>query len=232
MSRVFRFAFVGLAVAGLGSVANAQVCAGTPSFSVGSARLGASMLIGDNAKAYGVQGALGAHKGWFLSGDYSHAKDDNSDGSSNAGGATIGYEWSVNTTKSVEFCPMVGVQAQNGSLIGLHPTAPNDPQNTLDWHFGGALGWVATQSGDMMVIPSIGAAIVARSYKSTIVMQGQPNPNTTETFGQVTGAIGFVLKTQWTISPMVQVPLSETNGKTAYGVAVSYNFNLPKHGHI
>ncbi|HUX34188.1 MAG TPA: hypothetical protein VMV51_10000 [Gemmatimonadaceae bacterium] len=231
MSRVFRFALVGLAMAGVASVANAQACVGMPSFSVGSARVGGNMLIGDNAKSYGAEAALGSHNGLFVVGNYSHAKDDNSDGSSNAGGATLGYEYTVNAENQVQFCPMVGVNVQTGSLVGLTPM-PNHPQNTLDWHVGGSLGWTASESSSMSVIPAIGAAFVGRSYKAKIVTQGAANPSTTDSFGLVTASIGFVFNKRCTIAPMVQVPVSELNGKTAYGVAVSYNFNLPKALHM
>jgi len=231
MSRMFRFALIGLAMAGVASVANAQACVGMPSFSVGSARVGGNMLIGDNAKSYGAEAALGSHNGLFVVGNYSHAKDDNSDGSSNGGGATLGYEYTMNAENHVQFCPMVGVNVQTGSLVGLTPM-PNDPQNTLDWHVGGSLGWTASESSSMSVIPAIGAAFVGRSYKSKIVTLGQANPTTTDSFGLVTASIGFVFNKRCTIAPMVQVPVSELNGKTAYGVAVSYNFNLPSALHM
>ncbi|HVA58222.1 MAG: hypothetical protein WBQ26_13425 [Gemmatimonadaceae bacterium] len=231
MSRLFRTAIVGLAVAGLASVANAQVCVGTPSFSTGSARVGGSVLIGDQSKAYGGQLALGTYHNFFAVGNYSHAKDDNSDGSSNAGGGSLGYEWAVGGGSSVEICPIVGVTAQSGSLVGMTPY-PNLPQNTLDLNFGGSLGWTASESSSMSVIPAIGASLVARSFKSKIVTQGAANPTTSESFGLVTATIGFVFNKRCTISPMVQVPVSETNGKTSYGVAVSYNFNLPKALHM
>lgn len=232
MSRMSRFALAGLAVVGFASVANAQVCAGTPSFSTGSARLGGNALIGQNAKAYGVQLALGEHRGWFVSGNWSYAKNDTSaGGSSNAGGGTLGYDWALNPEKTVAICPMVGVQAQEGSVVGLTPM-PNDPQNTLDVNVGGALGWVASQSESMEVIPSISAAYVARSSKAKIVQQGLPTPSTTDNFGLISATIGFVFNKRCTISPMVQIPVSELNGKVAYGVAASYNFNLPKWLHM
>lgn len=227
MSRMSRFALAGLAVVGLASAANAQVCVGTPSFSTGSARLGGNALIGQNAKAYGVQLALGEHRGWFVSGNWSYAKNDTSaGGSSNAGGGAIGYDYALNAEKTVAICPMVGVQAQEGSVVGLTPM-PNNPQNTLDVNVGGALGWVASQSESMEVIPSVAAAYVARSYKAKIVQQGLPTPSTTDNFGLISATVGFVFNKRCTISPMVQIPVSETNGKVAYGVAASYNFNLP-----
>ncbi len=226
-----RFALAGLAVVGLASVANAQVCVGTPSFSTGSARVGGTAVIGQNAKAYGAQLALGEHRGWFVSGNWNYAKDDHTNGSANAGGAAVGYDYALNPAKTVALCPMVGVEVQEGSVVGLNPMA-NSPQNTLDLNFGGALGWVASQSESMEVIPSIAAAVVARSYKNKIVVQGTPQTTTNDTFGLVSATIGFVFNKRCTISPLVQIPLSETNGKVAYGVAVSYNFNLPKALHM
>ncbi len=232
MSRLFRTAVVGLAVAGLASVANAQVCVGTPSFSTGSARVGGNVLIGDHSKAYGAQLALGTYHDFFAVGNYSHAIDnDTSDYSSNAGGGALGYVWTLDSDNSVQLCPMIGVTAQAGSLVGM-TSVGNNPQNTLDWNFGGSLGWMASESSSMSVIPAIGASLVARSYKAKIVTQGAPNPTTSESFGLVTATIGFVFNKRCTISPMVQIPLSETNGKTSYGVAVSYNFDLAKALHM
>lgn len=232
MSRMSRFVLAGLAVVGLASVANAQVCVGTPSFSTGSARVGGTAVIGQNAKAYGAQLALGEHRGWFVSGNWAYTKNDTSaGGSSNSGGGSIGYDYALNAEKTVAICPMVGVEAQEGSVVGLTPM-PNNPQNTLDLSFGGALGWVASQSESMEVIPSIGAAVVVRSYKNKIVVQGTPQTTTNDNFGLVSATIGFVFNKRCTISPLVQIPVSENNGKVAYGVAVSYNFNLPKALHM
>jgi hypothetical protein len=231
MSRMFRFALIGLAVAGGASMANAQVCAGTPSFSAGSARVGGNVLIGQNAKAYGASLALGEHRGWFVTGHWNYTKDDHTVGSANAGGGAIAYDWALNPEKTVAICPMVGVNVQEGSVVGLTPMA-NSPQNTLEFNFGGALGWVAAKSGTMEVIPSVGAALVARSYKAKIVQQGQPVPTNNDSFGLLSATIGFVFNSRCTISPLVQIPVSENNGKAAYGVAVSYNFNLPKALHM
>ncbi len=231
MSRMLRTAVAGLAMAGMASVAGAQVCVGTPSFSTGSVRIGGNAIIGNDSKAYGGQLALGTYHNFFATGNYSYAKDDNTDGSSNAGGGALGYAWSLGGGNSVELCPIVGVQAQAGSLVGMTPF-PNNPQNTLDVNLGGSLGWVASESSDLSVVPAIGAFLVARSYKAKIVTEGAANPTTSDSFGMLTATIGFVFNKRCTISPMVQVPVSEDNGKTSYGVAVSYNFNLPKALHM
>jgi hypothetical protein len=217
-------------MAGLASVANAQVCVGAPSFSVGGARVGGHALIADQSKTYGGQLALGEHKGLFLDGAFSHAKDDNSDGSSNAFSGGVGYEINTGGPNSMQLCPMVGVTGQEGSLIGNQPVAA--PQNTLDWNFGASLGWVASSSSSVEVIPAVGAALVARSYKAKIVNAGAGNPSTTDSFGLITGTIGFVFNKRCTISPVVIIPVSLDNGKASYGVNVSYNFSLPKGMHM
>ena len=213
-------------MAGLASVGNAQVCMGTPSFSTGSVRVGGNAMFSSDSKAYGAEAALGTYNGWFVTGNFAHAKDNNSQGSSNAGGGALSYEYKMNDANHVELCPTVGVYAQSGSLVGEVPFV-DAPQNTLDLHFGASLGWVASSSESMEVIPAVGAALVARSYHSKIVTAGLPNPNTTESFGLITGTIGFVFNKRCTISPMVQLPVSATTGKASYGVAVSYNFNPP-----
>ncbi len=230
MTRFLRFACVGVAVAGLASVGNAQICAGTPSFSVGGGRLGGNAMFSDNSKTYGGQLALGTQKALFATGSFSHAEDNNSDGSSNAYGGALGYQFELSPGQSVQLCPMVGVTAQEGSLIGNVPVLL--PKNTLDISVGASVGWVASNSDDMQVIPAVGAAIVARSYKDKIVYSGQGNPSTTDSFGLLTGTIGFVFNKRCTISPIVQIPVSESNGKVSYGVAVSYNFSLPKGMHM
>jgi len=228
MSRALRSAFVGVALAGLASVAGAQVCVSTPSFSAGSARLGGSAISEqDHSGAYAAQLALGTWNDFFAVGNYTHTKNNSGDGQSNGGGAAVGYVYQMGGANQVSFCPMVGVQAQKGSTVGRIPFN-NHPQNTLDVSAGGSLGWVAASSEDLQVIPSIGLFAVHRSYKSTIVMQGTSAPTTTDDFGMFTGTIGFVFDKAWTLSPLVQVPLSETDGKVAYGLSLSYNFNLPK----
>ena len=96
------------AVAGLASVGNAQVCMGTPSFSTGSVRIGGNAMISSDSKAYGGNLALGTYKNWSVEGSFSHAKDNNTDGSSNRGGGALSYEWDM-TNSTVQICPTVGV---------------------------------------------------------------------------------------------------------------------------
>lgn len=212
-------------MAGLASTGHAQVCMGTPSFSTGSVRIGGSALISSDSKAYGAQGAIGTWKNWSISGAFAHAKLDSTDGSSNMGGGAVSYQYDMSGS-TVQLCPTVGVYAQEGSLVGEVPF-PNNPQNTLDVHVGGSLGWVASSSSSMEVIPAVSAAWVARSHKNKIVQQGVNNPTTTDNFGLFTGTIGFVFNKRCTISPIVTVPVSEENGKASFGVGVSYNFNPP-----
>ena len=224
MTRFLRFACVGVAVMGLASLANAQVCAGAPSFSVGGTRIGGQALFNSQSSSYGGNLTLGQVNGLFLNGAFSHAKDKNSEGTSNAFNGGIGYEMNVGSSNSMQLCPMFSVTGQEGSLVGTVPVAL--PQNTLDLNFGATLGWVASSSSSMEVIPAVGAAIVARSYKAKIVTLGQPNPSTSNTFGLITGTIGFVFNKRCTISPVIQIPTSQTYGKPSYGVNVSYAFNL------
>jgi hypothetical protein len=205
------------------STAQAQACVGAPSFSAGAARLGANVVFGDHVKTYGGQLTLGTWNGFFVSGDYAHAKQDSTDGSSNAGGGSVGYEYKV--SDNVMFCPMAAVHAQTGSVVGNTPSAP---MNTVDWNLGGSLGWVAAQSGGMEVIPAVGAFFASRSMKAIIATQGQSNPTTTDGYGLFTGAIGFVFNKAWTLTPSVQVPVSQDNGKTSFGIGLSYNFSPSK----
>ncbi len=230
MSRVFRCALVGLAVTGLASMANAQVCVGTPSFSVGSARASGSAMFSSQSDAYGAGLALGAYKGWFVSGAFAHAKVSNSDQSSNFGGGSLGYEWTVNSAPKVEVCPMVGVYTQSGSLVGaIADPYSNNPQNSLEVHVGGSVGWVASSSDQLQVIPAIGVAFVSRSYKAKIVQANAPNPTTSQSFGVLDATIGFVFAKRWTLSPMVTFPTSSTYDKPTYGAALSLNIPLFEH---
>lgn len=184
-------------------------------------------MFSSESNAYGAGLALGSYKGWFASGAFAHAKDKNSQGTSNFGGGSLGYEWSMNNTPKVELCPMVGVYAQAGSLVGAIATPyVNQPQNTLEWHIGGSLGWVASSSDQLEVIPAIGVAFVARSYKAKIVQQGASTPTTSQSFGVLNATIGFVVNKVWTISPMVTLPTSSTYDKPTYGAALSLNLPL------
>jgi hypothetical protein len=82
---------------------------------------------------------------------------------------------------------------------------------------------MAGESSSMSVILVLGASCVARCYKAKIVTRGLANPSTSQSFGRATATVGFVIDTRRTISPMVQLPISETNDNAA-----SYNFDSAK----
>jgi len=224
MSRALRVLLSLVAVVGVASVAQAQNCVGAPAFSVGMVRLAGTVDFADSLKTYGGDLSIGRDKGFYLHGNLSHSKLNDFDGSSNQGGGSIGYQVAIDP--SWQFCPFVGVNAQSGSVIGASPS-PNSPWNNFDVYAGGSLGWVAANSGDTQVIPAVGLALANRHSTSKIVQLGTSAATRTDNFGYATGAIGFVFNKRWTITPNVNIPFKEDDGKTTYGVSLSLNFNTP-----
>jgi hypothetical protein len=219
MPRALRVLLSLVAVVVLTSTARAQNCLGAPSFAVGMARLSGYISIADSLKTYGGDLALGREKGFFIEGGGSHSKLNDRDNSSNQGGGRIGYQMSMDQW---HFCPYAGVNVQSGSATGDHPSGP---LNTTDVFGGGSLGWVLTSSGDMQIIPAIGAAVVRRSMTAKLVPSGSTAATSTDNFGVVTAAVGFVFHKTWTITPNVQIPASEINSSVTYGISLSVNFN-------
>lgn len=220
MPRALRVLFSLVAVVALSSTARAQNCLGAPSFAVGMARLTGSISIADSLKTYGGDIALGREKGFFIQGGGSHSKLNDTDHSSNQGGGRIGYQMAIDPTW--QFCPFAGLTAGTGSATGDHPSAP---VNSIDVYGGGSLGWLASSSADMQIIPAVGAAVVHRSTKAKLVPAGQSAATGTDNFGVVTAAVGFVFHKTWTITPNVQIPASEEHSSVIYGISLSVNFN-------
>ncbi len=228
MSRMSRFVLAGLAVVGFASMAGAQVCAGTPSFSTGAWRIGGAALFSQNVGSYGGNLAVGTYKGWFVSGDFEHLQNNSSNSSSsNVGGGALSYEVPLESmAHTLDWCPTVGVRSGRGSVVGQGIDIY--PQNITDVYFGGTLGWVASTSGSTQILPALGALFYYRSLKDQIVYTNRPAATNSNSFVELSGSLGFVVSKQWTIMPTIRIPINEWNGKVQYGVGLTYNFNLPK----
>jgi hypothetical protein len=190
-------------VAGIANTTNAQVCQGTAPFSAGSTRIGAGMQFTDGAKAY------------------VHTQFDDLDAGSNGVSLQGGYSIAMNTSRSVQLCPLVGFAYQSGPDFD---TGFGTVSSSLRaFAFGGSIGTTVAMSPTMDFVPFGGALYEMDHFSSSLGgVSSSGDDNTTVI--QLGG--GFVFNKVFTIQPSVLIP-TESGSKPTYGISFGYNFGKP-----
>ena len=208
-------------VAGIANTTNAQVCQGTAPFSAGSTRIGAAMQFTDGAKSYGGGLAFGSSNSLFGSADYVHTQFDDIDAGSNGVSLQGGYSIAMNTSRSVQLCPLVGFAYQSGPNFD---TGFGTVSSSLHaFAFGGSIGTTVAMSPTLDFVPFGGASYEMDHFSSSLGGVSSSGDDNTTVF-QLGG--GFVFNKVFTIQPSVLIP-TESGSKPTYGISFGYNFGKP-----
>ena len=208
--------------AGIANTMDAQVCQGTAPFSAGSARIGAGMQFTDGAKAYGGGIALGSSNSLFASADYVHTQFDDVDAGANGVNLQGGYSIAMNTSRTVQLCPLVGFAYQSG------PNVDTGGFGTIStslhaFAFGASIGTTVSMSPALDLVPFGGASYEMTHASSSLGGVSSSGDDNT-TILQL-GA-GFVFNKVMTIQPSVSLP-TESGSKPVWSVSFGFNFGTP-----
>jgi hypothetical protein len=197
---------------------DAQLCAGTASFTTGRMQAGGQFLSNDDYSSYGVGLAVGNARGLYGGVQLANNDYDFVNESGLAIGVGGGYQLRP-AKQGFQICPVASM------VIGLGPDnigGSNTDMSTFQFSAGALIGMVAHRSGNLQIIPTGGLSIV--NSKVTISAPGGNNAEDSETYFGIDLGAGLVFNQVWTIRPMLSLPMGADNREESVSLGVSYNF--------
>ncbi len=197
---------------------DAQLCAGTASFTTGRMQAGGQFLSNDDYSSYGVGLAVGNARGVYGGVQVANNDYDFVDESGLAVGLGGGYQMRP-AKQGFQICPVASM------IIGFGPDnigGSNTDMSTFQLSAGALIGMVAHRSGNLQIIPTGGLSIV--NSKVTISAPGGNNAEDSETYFGIDLGAGLVFNQVWTIRPMLSLPMGADNREESVSLGVSYNF--------
>jgi hypothetical protein len=187
--------------------AEAQLCAGSASFSAGRMRAGVGAEFPAGGKAYGAGLTWGHQSGAYFGGQLTRLDPTGAAESATDFRANVGYETSFDGLGKTRFCPT--------GHFGI-TSLPNNQEGVTHFGLGGTFGQVLSSSDDMTLAPSLGLGWV--HYSSGGV---------SDSWLEATVGAGFIFNRDVTFTPMLRLPLNQDGAEATFGFSVSYNFGRP-----
>jgi hypothetical protein len=204
-----KFLIVTALTACIVSAAEAQLCAGTASFSAGRMRVGIGAELPAGGKAYGG-GLTWSHPSRIYFGGQVTRQNPTGGETATDLQANVGYETSFDGLGKTRFCPTGHFGITN---------RPNNQESVTHFALGGAFGQVLSSSENMTLAPSLGASWV--HYSSGGV---------SDSWIEATVGAGFIFNRDVTFTPSLRLPLNQDGAEPTFGVSLAYNFGRPRVG--
>ncbi len=194
--------------------AEAQLCAGAPSFRDNPFQVGASAAFRDGAQ--GVGGSFGAGgEALFAAAGVSALNFDGADSSQTSVSGTIGADLQADDNARVFLCPVGQVAFSTG------PDFDPVDVSTITLSGGVNVGVIASQTDTLTVIPTFGLFAV----HSRVTAEAGGSENTaSDASGLASVGAGLLFRRNVTVIPEVLVPFSAGNGDALFSIKVLYSF--------
>jgi hypothetical protein len=187
--------------------AEAQLCAGMPSFSAGRMRADVGAEFPAGSKAYGAGLTWSHRSGAYFGGQITRQNPTGAAESATDLQANVGYQTSFDGLGKTRFCPTGHFGITN---------RPNNQESVTHYALGGTLGQVLSSSDNMTLAPSLGASWVHIS-----------SGGTSDSWIEATLGAGFIFNRDVTFTPMLRLPLNQDGADPTFGFSLSYNFGRP-----
>ena len=202
------------------STAEAQLCAGTASYTTGKLQVGGQMLSNDDYSSYGVGLNLGTARGLYGGAQIGSNDYDFIDESGMWIGAAGGYQMRP-ARQGFQICPVASLNLGMG---------PDDIQGSgvdmsaRQFSAGAIIGMVAHRARNFQIIPTGGLSIV--NWNVTMDSPAGSESESDTFFALDLGA-GLLFNQVWTIRPMLSIPFGADDRDESIALGVSYNFGRP-----
>jgi hypothetical protein len=187
--------------------AEAQLCAGTASFSAGRMRAGVGAEFPAGSNVYGAGLTWGHQSGAYFGGQITRQNPTGAAESATDLQANFGYQTSFDGLGKTRFCPTGHFGITN---------RPNNQESVTHYALGGTLGQVLSSSDNMTLAPSLGVSWVHYS-----------SGGTSDSWIEATLGAGFIFNRDVTFTPMLRLPLNQDGEDPTFGFSLSYNFGRP-----
>ena len=197
--------------------ADAQLCAGTASFTAGRMQVGGQLVSNDDYSSYGAGLALGNARGVYGGAQIANNDYDFLEESGLWIGLGGGYQTRP-TKQGFQICPVVALGFGMGpDDIGGSGTDMSVRQLSA----GAIIGKVAHRTSSFQIIPTGGLSIV----NAKVTMDSPAgSADASDTFFALDFGAGFLLNSVWTIRPMVSLPFGDDGRDESLSLGVSYSF--------
>jgi hypothetical protein len=196
------------------SAAEAQLCAGNPSFTNQPYQVGLTAAFTDDAHGIGGDFAAGGDE-FFAGAGVSVINFRDADVTSTQVTAFGGADWAVNQSQTVFVCPVAHVG------FGAGPDFGNVDVSTFRLGAGGRIGVMASSSTELMVIPTFG---LTAEYTRVDFEVGNVDDSEGDSSGEASFGVGFVFNRNIGIVPEISVPFSAGNSDPVFSVRFSFAF--------
>ncbi len=188
-----------------------QVCGGGASFTKQPYQVNASLLTNDAGKVYTLGAGLGSSV-WWGQGGLDFTTFDGVDGTAKGFFVTAGGDFAVDGGKKIYACPILSIEHSgtiNNSIISSNLVT-----------FGGSVGFLATKTDSVTVIPTGALYLHHQSFSSPI-----STLDSSDNFASLQIAVGLLFSEErFALVPGVVLPIGEDGGKNSFLVKFAYYF--------
>ena len=193
--------------------AEAQLCAGAPSFGVHPFHVGVDGAFSSNAQGVGATIAVG--RALFGAVTVNTQTFDDLESSFRSVGATAGLEVTLGSDRRAFACP-------TGHMgFGFGPNVGPLNVSSVRASGGGRLGVVIAETDPLIVVPTVGLLSVYQ--RDTAEFRGLKQEDS-DVYGLATIGIGLIVSRRIGITPGIVIPFSATDPDVAFSLSVAFGF--------
>lgn len=193
--------------------AEAQLCAGAPSFRMSPFQAGVDSVFSGDAQGVGASFAAG--RTLFGAVTVTATRFSDRESASRSVGGAAGLEVPLGGDRRGFVCPVAHV------AWGVGPNVGPLEVSTVSAGAGGRLGVVAAEAGRLMVVPTLGLSAVYR--RSSAEFRGLEEEES-DAYGLAAMGIGLLFNERIGITPGILIPFSVTDPDVAFLLTVAFGF--------
>lgn len=194
--------------------ASAQICLGSPSFSIAPYQVAVAASFTEGVRE--VEGTFaGGNESVFAGAGGSVVRFTDADVRTAGVSAFAGAEFATDQRSRVLLCPVVRLGFLAGPDIG-----PVDV-SSVALQGGASIGVIASQEGDMMVVPFFGLSAVYQRFTTEI---GGVESSGSDSGGVADLGVGLIFNRTVAITPLVSIPFSTGGSDAIFTIRFSFNF--------
>ena len=211
-----RVIFAAVILVGSAPSAMAQVCGGSLSYTTAPWQASAGAMFTKGAQGFGG-GLSGGNESLFAGGAVTYQNLSDLESHATAISGNVGGQLAFDSGTKVHFRPVGAVSFQTG---------PNEPglldTKGVGFGAGAQVGVVASNSGNLMIVPTFGASIQYQRF--TVEFFDSIEESASDTYGMLNLGVGFILNEKVAFTPLVGVPVGLDGADPQFSFSVTFGF--------
>ena len=203
-----------ICILGAASSAEAQLCAGAPSFTQAPYQVGVGAAFREGAQGFGGQFSAGG-SALFAGAGVAVLNFSDLDATQTNINVAAGTDLGLDQSNRVFVCPLAAIAFGVGPDIG-----PIDV-STFSVRGGGSVGVIASSSTMLMVVPTFG---LAAAWQQVTVEAGDVDTDDSDSYGVANLGVGFIFNNRIGITPGISIPFSVADSDVTFTIGFAFNF--------